>query len=388
MSSKMRAIVTGMIATYPVGGVVWDYAQYALGLEELGYEVYYLEDTGWQTYDPNLGIYGEDYSYGVKFLEESLEALSPTLGKRWHFRGMDGRGFGVDLKELLDVVQGAELFLNVSNSCLLRDEYMRCRKKVMIDTDPGWNHFVNFPKWDKKPGWHGSHGWREHDYFFTYAERIGKSDCLLPMLGIDWKKTRPLVILDKWNPQLPGETWTTVMTWDNFRQPIEYNGKRYGTKEMEFGHVEFLPSQTKARFELATGGNGAPRDRWRQLGWSVIDSHSVSKTPEDYRSYIERSRGEFSVAKNVYAATKSGWFSCRSICYLASGRPVVIQDTGFSDIIPTGHGLFAFSKPEEAAKAIEEVEDDYEAHRKSASEIARDYFSANKVLGELLNEIS
>ena len=382
-----KAVVTGMITTYPVGGVVWDYGQYALGLEQLGFEVYYLEDTGWQTYDPSRGVYGEDYSYGLEFLKTSLQALSPALANRWHFRGMDGRSFGVDEKQMAEIVRDADLFLNVSNSCLLRKEYMPCKKKVMIDTDPGWNHFVNFPKWDKNPGWQGSHSWREHDYFFTYAELIGRADCHLPALEIEWRTTRPVVALDRWHAQPPGSCWTTVMTWDNFRKPIEHEGELYGTKEIEFMKVETLPSQTRARFELATGGNSAPRERWKQLGWSVIDSHAVSKTPEDYRSYIESSRGEFSVAKNVYVATHSGWFSCRSICYLAAGRPVVVQDTGFSQVIPTGEGLFAFSTQQEAVKAVEAVENNYEAHAKSAAALAREYFSPEKVLGKLLNEI-
>ena len=170
----MKAIVTGMIATYPVGGVAWDYGQYALGLERLGWDVYYLEDTGWEAYDPTKGEYGADYSYGVKFLEQSLARLSPRLATRWHVRAMDGSSYGVDREQFDRLVTDADLFLNVSGGTLLREEYMPCSRKVLIDTDPGWNHFVNFPKWDANPGWQGSCGYRAHDFFFTYAERIGK----------------------------------------------------------------------------------------------------------------------------------------------------------------------------------------------------------------------
>ena len=377
-----------MIATYPVGGVVWDYGQYLLGLERLGLEVFYLEDTGWQTYDPVKGLYGDDPSFGVAFLRNSLADLSPTLAKRWHFRAMDGQSYGIEPKQLTEIIRDTDLFINVSNSCLLRDEYMPCKKKILIDTDPGWNHFVNFPKWDKNPGWQGSHSWREHDCFFTYAERVGRADCVLPSLGIPWQTTRPPVVLECWEPKPPAVKWTTVMTWDNFKRPIESNGVRYGTKEMEFGRVELLPSQTSARLELATGGNGAPRERWQKLGWSVIDSHAISRTPEDYRTYIESSRGEFSVAKNVYVATNSGWFSCRSVCYLASNRPVIVQDTGFTDRIPTGEGLFAFTNLNEAKNAIEAVEKDYSTHQEAARQIANNYFSAEKVLGRMLDDIA
>ena len=383
----MRAIVTGLIATYPVGGVVWDYGQYALGLERLGFEVYYLEDTGWTAYDPGKGEYAEDYSYGVQFLQRSLASLSPTLATRWHVRGMDGRSYGIPAATFEELVASADLFLNVSGGSLLREAYLPCRRKVLIDTDPGWNHFVNYPKWDRQPGWHDSHGFRAHDYFFTYAERLGQPDCPLPTFDLTWYPTRPPVILDRWCAEPPGTSWTTVMTWDNFRRPIEYQGTMYGTKEMEFWRIEGLPSRTDAMFELAVGGSNAPRQRWGDLGWSVVDSHEVSTTAEVYRAYLQRSRGECSIAKNVYVATRCGWFSCRSICYLASGRPVVVQDTGFSEFLPTGRGLLVFSTPEEAIHAIETVESDYRTHQQAARAVAEAHFGSDSVLAALLERI-
>ena len=383
----MKAIVTGMIATYPVGGVAWDYGQYALGLERLGYEVYYLEDTGWQTYDPRKGEYGEDPGYGVNFLHDALGRLSPTLAERWHFRAMDGPTFGVEPARFDRIVADAELFLNVSGGTILREEYMNNPCKILIDTDPGWNHFVNFPKWDRNPGWQRSHGWRAHDHFFSYAERMGRPDCILPPLGIDWQPTRPPVVLDRWQAEPPGTTWTTVMTWNNFGEPVRYQGVEYGSKEREFVGVETIPQHTKASFELSVGGTNPPRDHWRSLGWSVVDSETISRTADSYRSYIQQSRGEFSVAKNVYVATRSGWFSCRSVCYLASGRPVVVQDTGFSEFIPVGEGLFAFTNPAEVEAAIEAVEADYPRHQAAAREIAREYFDADRVLGDMLKKV-
>lgn len=386
----MKAIVTGMIASYPVGGVVWDYAQYALGLERLGFEVYYLEDTGWQTYNPVRGEYGEDCAYAVEFLENSLGGLSPTLARRWRFRNMDGRTFGLDDRAFSEVLGSADLFLNVSGGTLLRDEYMACRRKVLIDSDPGWNHFRNFPKWDANPNWQGSHGYRAHDYFFTYAERIGRPDCVLPDFGLKWQPTRPLVVMDCWQAEPPGDKWTTVMTWKNFQETIQHNGVIYGTKEMEFRKVEQLPAsipQGGARLELAVGGDSAPREHWRALGWNVVESQDISRTAGDYRRYVQSSRGEFSVAKNVYAATRCGWFSCRSVCYLAAGLPVVVQDTGFSEFIPTGEGLFAFSNLDEAVRGVEAVEKNYPRHQHAARELARTHFASDVVLGELLRRI-
>jgi hypothetical protein len=174
------------------------------------------------------------------------------------------------------------------------------------------------------------------------------------------------------------------MTWDNFRRPIKFGTKVYGTKEMEFSGVESLPGRVRARFEVAVGGASPPAEHWRSLGWSVIDSHGVSATVDDYCGYIERSRGEFSVAKNVYVATRCGWSSCRSVCYLAAGRPVVVQDTGFSDIIPSKEGVIAFKSLEEAVDAITAVEADYSRHQQCARHIAENYFASDVVLRQLL----
>jgi hypothetical protein len=395
----MIAIVTGMIATYPVGGVVWDYGQYALGLERLGFEVYYLEDTGWMTYDPRVRDYVEDPAFGASFLGPALGCLSEALATRWHFRAMDGRTYGIDASRFAQIVSRADLFLNVSGGTLLRDAYMACPRKVLIDTDPGWNHFRNYPRLDASPRWGGGHGYRAHDAFFTYAERIGRADCVLPSLGIDWKPTRPPVVMDEWGPEPPAEKWTTVLTWKNFPEVIEYAGVRYGSKEVEFERVARLPRLVDAHFELATGGaDGAggdeqggkwypTRPRLEALGWSVSDAHVVSRDPEAYRHYVQQSRGEFSVAKNVYVATRSGWFSCRSTCYLAAARPVVVQDTGISEIFPCGEGLLAFSSLDEAADAIRRVEADYPRHRAAAREVAATHFSSEVVLGDLLRQV-
>jgi hypothetical protein len=377
-----------MIATYPVGGVAWDYGHYILGLNALGFETYYLEDTGGQTYDPTKRLYGDDCTYGVRFLRDSLSHLSPDLVDRWHFRSASGECFGLPQAKLEDLVRNADIFMNISGSALLRDEYMACQCKVLIDTDPGWNHFVNYPRWDAQPGWQGTHGYRSHNYFFTYAERLGRSDCLLPDMGLMWHATRPPVALDRWHSRGPGRAWTTVMTWNNFLKPVEYEGRVFGTKEMEFSKIDAVPKALpEAQFEIAKGGADAPISVWQAAGWSVIDSHSISAAPDDYRRYIEASRGELSVAKNLYVATRSGWFSCRSACYLAAGRPVVVQDTGFPEIMPTGKGVIAFSDGAEAAAAIAEIESDYDRHSLAARAIAAEYFDARHVVAAILRHV-
>jgi hypothetical protein len=300
---------------------------------------------------------------------------------------MDGRTFGLEPAEIADVIAEAELLLNVSGGTLIRDEYLPCKRKVLIDSDPGWNHFRNYPRWDANPNWQGSHGYRAHDHFFTYAGRIGQPGCKLPDVGLTWHPTVPPVVLDCWTAEPPGATWTTVMTWKNFQETIQHEGVTYGTKEMEFDSIRELPRYVSAPLELAIGGAQAPSDEWRALGWSVVSAQDKSRTAEDYRHYVQSSRGEISVAKNVYVATRSGWFSCRSTCYLAAGLPVVVQKTGFEDLIPTGAGILAFANLNEAASALESIESNYTFHTKAAQELARAHFASEVVLADILTRI-
>lgn len=391
----MRVIVTGMIATYPVGGVAWDYGQYALGLERLGCEVYYLEHTAIAAYaqDPATGGYVEDYARSIEFLAGALAQLSPTLGARWHVRAANGQTFGMEAAAFHEIIASADLLVNVSGGCLLLDEYRTCPRRLLIDTDPGWNHLVIFPRWSGAPeavnAWGDRNvlGLRGHTHFATYARGVGSSGSLLSDFGVRWHRTLPPVVTDCWKPEPPGERWTTVMNWKSFNHGIQHGGRIYGSKEMEFPAVESLPSLSRACFEVAVNGR-APTDRWRELGWSVEDSLRVSETVDTYRSYIQGSRGEFSVAKNVYVAAHTGWFSCRTVCYLAAGRPAVVQDTGWSDYLPTGEGLFAFRDAAGAVAAIDAIERDYPRHQQAARFLAETRFDSSVVLTDLLDQVA
>lgn len=386
----MKAVVTGMIATYAVGGVAWDYAQYALGLERLGFDVFYLEDTGLPLaqykWNQTRSQFDHDPTHGVNFLADSLSRLSPKLGQQWHLRADDNATYGIEARDFAEIVADADIFLNVSGCTILREAYRKSKRKVLIDTDPGRNHFVVYPYWDAKSSSERGSGFRSHDHFLTYALRLGSADCPLELFGLPWKTTRPPVVLDCWSPEPPADTWTTVMTWNNFGHPMEHNGVIYGTKEMEFHHIEALPARLSAKLEVAVNGE-APVERWQKIGWSVVHAHVKSASPDAYRQYIQSSRGELSVAKNVYVATRSGWFSCRTVCYLASGRPAVVQDTGFAQVVPVGDGLFAFCDAAEAEGAIAAIERDYPGHSAAARDLAKQRFDSNKVLSELLTDI-
>jgi hypothetical protein len=378
----MKAIVCGMIATYRVGGVVWDYGQYALGLERLGFEVTYLEDSGLAPYDIDHRTYPAEPAEAAAGLERALRALSPSLAARWHYRDYRGETFGLAPEALAEAIAEADVFLNVSGCCLRRDAYAHARRAVLIDTDPGYNHFVNGPRWEAEPRRDDASSFRAHDVFFSYAQ----PGHALPDFGIVWHPTVPPVVRDRWQAgATAGSGWTTVMTWDNFAEPLDHEGVRYGTQEREFAHIESLPRETGLHLEIAVGGRQPPLGRWIGLGWRVVDSILVSATAEDYHAYITSSRGELSVAKNVYVATRSGWFSCRSVCYLAAGRPAVLQDTGFSRVVPTGEGLLAFADATGAGAARRAVEDDDVRHAAAARLVAVDVIDSDVVLAELLD---
>jgi hypothetical protein len=383
----MQAIVCGLIGSFPLGGVAWDYGQYVLGLHRLGFDLTYLEDTGWMAYDPVAGADVESFAAGAQFVDRALTSLDPALAGRFHIREMNGTTHGIPNQELDELIGTCDLFLNVSGAALLREEYLRAHNKVLIDTDPGWNHFHRFPQQEALRASRGQPGLGAHDHFFTYAERMGHPDCSLPSLGWDWQPTRPPVVLDQWGPQGLAERWTTVMMWEPYMQRIEHDGVTYGTKDVSFAQIEDLPTLTHAPLEIAVGGAAAPREEWAARGWSVLDSTPISTTPEAYREYVSSSRGEFSVAKHVYVVTRSGWFSCRTVCYLASGRPAIVQDTGFGDLIGPHEGLFPWSDVSDAQAALTAVETDYEGHAEGARALAAERFDFELVLGDLLERV-
>jgi hypothetical protein len=222
-----------------------------------------------------------------------------------------------------------------------------------------------------------------HEHY-TYGTRIGQPDCPIPTHGLTWKPLRPPVALDLLPPRFtPGAPcFTTVMSWSP-RKPIVRDGVEYGQKDVEFWRIADLPSRVDACLEIALGGK-APYDEIRAAGWRLADAAVVTATPWTYRDYIAQSRGEFSVAVNLEVKTRSGWFSDRTAAYLASGKPAVVQDTGFPADLPCGDGLFAFASIDDAADAIRAVGRDYAHHCRAARRIAEDHLDARRVIGRVL----
>jgi hypothetical protein len=389
--SKLRIIVTGLVGLYPLGGVAWDYLQYPIGFLKLGHDVYYHEDTWNWPSQPIQKTYTQDPKYSVEYIGDFVEKYAPGLRERWHYLHLHETSFGMSREKFDEVAASADLFLNVSGACMIPENLSGACVKVFLDTDPGYNQIMMTERF----------GWSEnvdrwcssvdaHDRHFTYAENIHGPDCLVPRLGYDWKTTRMPICIEHWEHLAglrPKGPWTTIMTWSAFKGKLIYKGVEYGSKGAEFEKLINLPAMVNMPLKVALGGVNAPLARLSQAGWQVADGPEATATPAMYQDFITSSRGEISVAKQVYVELRTGWFSCRSAGYLSSGRPVVVQDTGFTPVIESGEGIIAFNTAEEAALGLMEVESEYERHAGAALEMARRYFDSSKVLQKLIDDV-
>jgi hypothetical protein len=390
--SRLRIIVTGMVGLYPLGGVAWDYLQYVVGFARRGHDVTYYENTWSWPYHPIHKTYTADPTYSVTHIDDFFTRYAPELRDNWHYVHLHESGFGMTPRSFDEIARSADVFLNVSGASLIPDNLSANCLKVFLDTDPGYNQIIlserlawseNVDKWCATVD--------AHDQHFTYAENILGADCLIPRMHYDWKTTRMPIVLDLWTsaattrpPQ--NAPWTTVMTWNTFKGKLIYNGVEYGSKGPEFDKLLELPRHLDVPLKVAVGGADAPLNRLASHGWLVVDGPAATVTPKSYQNAIVESRGEVSPAKQVYVAMRTGWFSCRSACYLASRRPVVVQDTGFTSMLPAGEGLLAFNTPAEAADAIRRAELDYDRHATAALNLAREHFESGKVLDQLLSD--
>jgi hypothetical protein len=367
----MKILVAGIIARYPFGGVTWCSLMYLLGLRALGHEVFYIEDTGECVYDPVLDTRATDPSYGTSYIHA---ALAPHgLGDRWAFVNYDGSYHGRGAEDVRAFCADADLYINLSGgSWFWRDEYARIPHSAFIDSDPAFTQLAIA----KAEPWYVDFFTR-FGALFTFGSNIGTPACAVPVGDFTWHKTWQPVTLDDWRPVAPpGPHFTTVMTWQ-----IESFADVGGNKDQEFVKYIDLPGRTAQSFELAING---PQALLREHGWSTVAAMEVSRTPEGYREFISRSRAEFGVAKHTYVASRSGWFSDRTECYLACGRPALVQETGWTSHLPSGDGLLAFSTPDEALAGIDAINSRYAHHAAAALDVARAHFDAARVLPRLI----
>jgi len=387
----MRIIVTGLIGQYAFGGVTWDYIQYALGFRALGHDVWYLEDTSTWAYDPVKMEPSADCSHNTAYLGRVMEKFG--MGDRWIYRnGADETYHGVaNAAEAEKIIASADVLANVSGACWLRPETAAIPLKLFLDGDPMFTQIglATDPEseYAKRVASHERH--------FSFGMNIGQEDCEVPTAGLHWRPTVQPIALDYWNPASPAPTmphiadgaWTTVMNWASYA-PKDFQGKKYGQKDIEFERFLDLPQISDEKFVLAMGhgvGNKRPTEMLESKGWNIIEPDTYLPDYTTYHEFLSRSKGEWSIAKNGYVTSHSGWFSCRSACYLAAGKPVVVQDTGWSDHLPSGDGAIAFSTPEEAAKALDLINKNYNHHSAAARAYAETHFDAARVCEDLLS---
>jgi hypothetical protein len=386
----MRLVVTGLVATYPLAGVSWDYLAYVDGFRRLGAEVLYLEDTGGWFYQPQARTFTADSGGNLTYLERALADVD-AADLAWAVRAPDGTLHGPAAARVSVFCRSADLFLNVSGACWLRDDYRGARRTAYLDTDPGFTQAtlqaVERGTASETQRFSAALV-RAHDRFLTYAGAIDDPGCGVPHCGLAWRPTRQPVVLDRWRVATPppGAAYTTVMSWAHGRPAPRIDGVERAGKDVELLRFLELPSRVGVPLELAVSGE-PPRGQLAAHGWRVVDAEPISRTMAAYQDYVRGSRGEWSVAKQVYVALGSGWFSGRSAAYLASGRPVVAQDTGWSARHPTGEGLFAFGSLDEAAAAVAAIEADYARHAAAARAVAECEFDARRVLTQLLRDV-
>ncbi len=375
--SGLRILVTGLIAQYPLGGVTWDYVPYPTGLSALGHDVYYIEDTGEWPYNPLESGTGRTADYNIDYLSRVMSQFG--LGDRWAYRfAWTGQWAGLAQDRISHLVDSADLVINVSGVLNQPDRYRSRGRLVYIDTDPV---FTQIRLARDEPNVRAVVD--AHDITFSFGETLPDEF----KAGKEWLPTRQPVLLDRWGQvQEHRDVYTTVMNWTSY-ESIDWGGRVFGQKDLEMMRFIDLPGQVDRPLEIAmaTGKTKrAPMNLLMNRGWGLVDPASICPDPVSYRNYLQASKAEWSVAKNGYVIGRAGWFSGRSACYLAAGRPVVVQDTGFSEVLPVGSGIIAFDEPASAVAAIEDVEHNYQSHSDAAVQIAREYFDSRHVLIGLL----
>jgi hypothetical protein len=382
VSSRCLIVVSGLLGQYPLAGVAWDYLQYCIGLARLGHTIYYFENTGQWPYDPawrgvasrNVGC-----TFTVRYLADLMARFG--LGDRWAYRFVgDGRWYGMDDSARRDVMRTADLLINVSGALQDPTGFGEQTRRAYIDSDPVFTQ-VRIARGQADVLKHMS----AHDVHFSFGESLSAD---VPCTGQEWRPTRQPIVLDEWAGDEPSRNvFTTVMNWSSYK-PVVWNGRSLGQKDVEFERFIDLPAAVRPTVLEVAVNDGktrrAPRELLAHKGWRVVHPEEACPDLDSYRRYIQSSHAEWSVVKNGYLASPSGWFSCRSACYLAAGRPVVLQDTGFSGVLPVGEGLLCFSDLGEAVSAIRDVEARYSWHRRRARELAEAYFDSAVVLQDLL----
>jgi len=405
MSRKLRLIVMGILGRTPLAGVSWQVLHFLEGFRRLGHDVYYIEDTGGWAYHPlrtNADHEAEDaYEINLQYAVSHVARVMSSHGleDRWAYRSrVDDRIFGLSKTQVANAFENADALVNLTGSTQLLEEHARVPVRIYIETDPVLPQ-IEVAQGDRKR----IDLLAAHTHHFTYGENLGAPDCGVPVTRFKYLPIRQPIVLDWWTTDAqPGLAlndrpevrpyFTTIAKWRQPGKDIDWNGETYSwSKHVEFLKFIDLPRRSKQEFELALAWQDEKDQeaipQLKSHGWRIIDGISLSLDTAPYREHILRSRGEFTVAKDQNIRLRSGWFSDRSACYLAAGKPVVTQDTAFGNILPVGRGLFTFRNMDDILTAIEMIEGDYDRHSRAAREIAQEYFATENVLRSLMERV-
>jgi len=379
--TKPLAVLIGFIGKIPLAGMTLNNTHYIAGLQELGYDVHYVErQSGPEDYyDPRMNQMTADMTYGAAYTERALQEFN--IGPaQLSLIDAEGRCGGSGWPVLEQALDRAEFVLALADPAWF-EELERCPRRAFVDVDPLFTQAAML-KGGQLATNVGNYG-----VLFTYGARMGQPDCLVPDAGREWIATRPVVCTRMWRSVIPDDPQslpiTNLMNWSAGAE-IEVGGRVYRQKSHELERFIDMPAIARDSFMLAIGG-AAPKERLRQHGWTLANPLEVTATVPAYREFISGSRADFGIAKHAYVASRSGWFSDRSICYLASGRPVLHQDTGFPDWLPAGDGVFPFAAADDVVKALNELAANYSHHSHSARMIAETHFEARTVIAQMLD---
>jgi hypothetical protein len=367
-----------------VGGAVWHFLHYVLGLEQLGFRTYYVEWTdSWLANPENASA---DPDFPRVLIADVMRDVG--LGDRWICRadhlGSDATFGPMRADDLPALFETASVLINVSGTHVLNEDHQRCQRRVYLETDPGIPQ-IRIAEGDARL----EAVLDAHTHFFTFAENIGNADCLLPTNRFPFRTTRPAVALSEWAGHASSGAdgrLTTITKWEKRRKDIKFRGELYRwSKSEQFLNFIDLPARASMPIELAVSGASAADLKFlHDHGWRLAAGLEISSSLSRYRDYVLRSAGEFTVAKDQYVRLRTGWFSDRSACYLAAGRPVITQDTGFSCTLPTGEGLFPFSTMDDILAAVDAIRSNPARHQDAARAIGEQFFDARKVIGDIV----
>ena len=388
MSRPLHIVVTGGLGAMPFAGVAWQIMHYLEGFRRLGHRVHYLEDSGSWPYDPERETISEDPGPALRYVARHLARCN--LERDWAFRdGATGELHGMTERELAAVIERADVLVNVSGFTVLGEALRSIPTRLYLETDPV------LPQIEIAKGEQFTIDLlASHTHHFSFGENLGNPDCTVPIEVFTYFPTRQPVVLDWWEPESmragADQAFTTIASWKQEAKDVEWQGRILTwSKDVQFTPYLELPSRVARSLEMSLAiSDDASVEMLRRAGWRIKPAAPLSRDVDAYRSYIRTSAGEFSVAKEQYALTRSGWFSDRTATYLAAGRPAVVQDTGFGCALPTGEGLLPFSTADEAVTALEAIDMDYERHARAARSIAEEYLATERVLSKMLSDAS